>query len=81
MRRYWQEIVLGAERHAFRKFTRKMVRQPPDVVQMKARVQRKHTSMTVRAGDIPVRGGVPIRVGLPDFMAAGAGLSLRVVVV
>jgi len=48
---------------------------------MESRFQREHIPVAGRAWNISMRGGVPIRIGLPDFMATGAGLALGIFVV
>jgi hypothetical protein len=50
--------------------------QAPNIVPMESRFQRENISVAGRAWDISMRGSVPIRVGLPDLMAAGTGPPL-----
>jgi len=59
----------------------KVVGQASNIVPMESRFQREHIPMAGRAWNISMRRGVPIRIGLPDFMATGAGLPLGIFVI
>ena len=48
---------------------------------MKSGIEREHIAMTLGAKHVAVRGGMPIRVGLPDFMTTRARSAGRVTVV
>ena len=58
-----------------------VLRQLPQVFQVKTCIQRQYVSVAFRAGDIPVRRLMPISIRLPDFVALGAGAPLRIAVV
>ena len=49
-----------------------VVKYPAHVVDVEASVQRKYIAMARAARDAAVRGGVPVRVRLPDFVAPRA---------
>jgi hypothetical protein len=48
---------------------------------METGIESQDIAVAFRAGDVAVRGLVPIAVGLPDFVALGAGFSAGVAVV
>jgi hypothetical protein len=75
------ESVPGLQPDVFGQIARNMVGQPANVFKMKSRFQREHVSMAGGAGDISMRGSVPIRIGLPNLVAASTGLPLGVFVV
>src|SRR3954462_3435000 len=58
-----------------------MLHQLPQILQVKPRIQGHHIAVALRAGDVPVCRLVPVAIGLPDLVAASAGLSSRVAVV
>jgi hypothetical protein len=75
------EHVPSGEPDGLGQIARNVVRQPPYIVPVKSRFQREHVSVAGGAGNVSMRGCVPIRIGLPDLMAAGARFSLRILVV
>jgi hypothetical protein len=75
------EHVASREPDGLGQIARNVVCQPPYIVPVKSRFQREHVSVASGAGNISMRRSVPIRIGLPDLMAAGASLSLRILVV
>ena len=56
-------------------------RQLANILQMKASVKGQDVAMAFRAGDVAVRGLVPITIGLPDLVTLGAGFSSGIAVV
>jgi hypothetical protein len=75
------QSVPGFQPDVFGQIARDMAGQAANIAPMESRFQREHIPVAGRAWNISMRGGVPIRIGLPDFMATGAGLPLGIFVV
>ena len=75
------EDVVRLEANLLGDFSPNMRRQLANVLQMKAGVKGQDVAVAFRAGDVAVRGLVPVAVRLPDLVALGAGLSSRIAVI
>jgi hypothetical protein len=73
--------IIGLQPHLFRDFPANVREQLADIFQMKSGIEREHIAMTLGAKHVAVRGGMPIRVGLPDFVTTRARSPARVTVV
>jgi len=67
------QYVGGAEFGSFGSLAAKMRDDAAHVVEVESRVEREDIPVTLAAFYVAVRRTVPIRIGLPDFMARGAG--------
>ena len=70
------EHVPSREADVLGQIARNVGRQPPYIVPVKSRFQREDVSVAGGAGNISMRRSVPIRIGLPDLVAAGASPPL-----
>jgi len=75
------ENIVGFQLNLLRNFSAQMRTQAAKILQMKSGVQRENVTMAFGARDIPMRGLMPVAVGLPDLVTPRAGLSSGVVVI
>ncbi len=75
------ENITRPQLHLLRHMAAEVVEHPAHVVDVEASVQRKHIAVARAARDVAVRGGVPVRVRLPDLVAARAGFPPRIFIV
>jgi hypothetical protein len=75
------QSVPSLQPDVFGQIARNVAGQTANIVPMESRFQREHIPVAGRAWNIAMRRGVPIRIGLPDFMATGAGPPLGILVV
>jgi hypothetical protein len=65
----------------FRNFSSQVGSQTANIFPMKARIRRENVAVAIGAKYVAVRGGMPIRIGLPDFVATGTRTAAGVTII
>jgi len=75
------ENIFGAEAGFGGSVAAEMSEDAADVVEVESGVEGEDVAVAIGAGNVTMRGDVPVRVGLPDLVAGGAGAAVRALVI